>query len=193
MTSVNSHLQRVFSFSAFFFVLILEKKSHGAIWIETGSGHFHTWALLIAMLPLQGEKIEKKSQKSNTFGCTIALNKSLNMTLITVSCKLSSLFRNCPSSQLPALGNFGSCWLESNVTKRTKNDGNADHAHFPLWRPYGSSSNYSVAWNKFCNAAVCHCSTSTHEWNQTFIFSMFAIFAITASTPHPYRMHGFTA
>ena len=47
----------------------------------------------------------------------------------------------------------------------------------------------------FCNAAACCSSTALHEWNQTLIFSMFAIFAITAvaSTPHPYRMYGLTA
>ena len=39
---------------------------------------------------------------------------------------------------------------------------------------------------KIRNAAVCRSATARHEWNQTFIFFMFAIFAVAAaaSVPH---------
>ena len=45
---------------------------------------------------------------------------------------------------------------------------------------------------KFCNTTTCHSATAPHEWNQTFIFSTFAIFAVvaTASALHPYCMYG---
>ena len=45
---------------------------------------------------------------------------------------------------------------------------------------------------QFCNTTTCHSATAPHEWNQTFIFSTFAIFTVvaTASALHPYCMYG---
>ena len=55
MTCVNPYLQRVFSFSAFF-VLMLEKKNYGTESIKTGSGCFHTWATTDCYTSPMGEK-----------------------------------------------------------------------------------------------------------------------------------------
>ena len=48
---------------------------------------------------------------------------------------------------------------------------------------------------KICNAVSCHFTTTRREQNQTLIFSMFAIFAVTGATfaLRPFRMYGFTA
>ena len=79
------------------------------------------------------------------------------------------------------------CSRTHTKSPRSHTDGNADHAHFPLWRPCGSGANCSMVRGKICNAAACLSATTPLEWNQTFIFSMFAIFAVAASAPHPYH------
>ena len=74
---------------------------------------FPTRALPIATLLPRGEKKKKNReedpQESNAFGCTIPCSKGLNTVLIITSYNLSSDFRNCPTSRLPAVGNFDSC------------------------------------------------------------------------------------
>ena len=78
MTCVNPlYLRRVFSFSAFF-VLILEKKNHGAKSTKTGSGCFHTRATADCYTSPAGKKIEKKIQKKYRFGVHNHHHLSLN-------------------------------------------------------------------------------------------------------------------
>ena len=52
-----------------------------------------------------------------------------------------------------------------------------------------------VRGKKIRNTAACRSSTAPHDRNQTFLFSMFASFAVAAaaSARHPHRMYGFTA
>ena len=62
---VNPYLQRVFTFSAFF-LLILEKKAMAPNELKLAQAVFILEQLLIAILPLWGKKTKKKIQKKAT-------------------------------------------------------------------------------------------------------------------------------
>ena len=63
----------------------------------------------------------------------------------------------------------------------------------------GSDMNHSMEQqkkkNQICKAAACCSATAPHERNQTFMFSVFPIYAVTAaaSALHPYCKCGITA
>ena len=143
----------------------------GSLW--TAGAFFWLRMLLTSMLQ-RGEKIEKIHKKATFLVAQYRKTKvCLRCLYITTSYNRSSVFRNCPSSRLPALGNFGSCWWESKHLK-IKIGGKADHAHFPLRRSCGSGMLGSmVRKKKIRNAAACRAATARQEWTQTFICSFY--------------------
>ena len=53
------------------------EESHGAKWIKTGSGRFHTWATADCYTSLTGGKNREDPKESNAFSCTILPKKKV--------------------------------------------------------------------------------------------------------------------
>ena len=170
------------------------EESHSAKWIKTGSGRFHTQATADCYTSPMGGKIEEKIQKKATF-----LVAQYHKTKVWTWC-LSQPHATCVQFFIIVLHH--SCQLlETSVavdnSPNIEKEKLAERQTTPAFFCGLAAAAQITSWcgKKICNAATCRSTTAPHEWNQAFIFSMFANFAVTAaaSASHPYRIYGFIA
>ena len=184
-------------FSVFlpFLFWLFEKKCHGAKSVKTGSVYFHTWTAVDYYASPKGDKIEKKIyKKTPLLGAQHHQTKVWTWCLSKPHTKISTwvqLFVIILQPGCQHLGNFSSCWYQSNVRK--KKGSKANHAHF-CCRGCASAA-WIAPWSRGQKShhhrmPFCCCAA----WKESSTFSTFPIFAITAaaSALHACRMYGIT-